>query len=137
MSEASKAILKFHNLRVTDCRVDVIQHFIDKKGAFSHRDLEVSYEQYDRVTIYRTLNNLIEVGILHKIPSESSTATYGLCDSANSSEEHFDNHVHFKCNRCGQIECLPDKEVPQISVPEGYTVKKANLILDGTCPSCS
>ncbi|MBV6647265.1 MAG: transcriptional repressor [Cyclobacteriaceae bacterium] len=137
MSEASIAILKFHNLRITDCRVHVVKHFLEGNGVYSQRDLENKYRQYDRVTIYRTLNNLLQAGVLHRIPNESGMATYGLFDQSSTSKHRFDNHIHFKCNRCGQIECLDDREVPQVSVPKGYSVERVNLIIDGTCPSCT
>ncbi len=137
MSEASKAILISQNLRITDCRTDVIQFFIEGKAAFSQRDLENEYKQYDRVTIYRTLNSLLKAGVLHKIPNESGAATYGLCHYTSTPEHHFDNHIHFNCKNCGQIECLEDKEVPQVSVPSGYTIERINLIVAGVCTKCA
>jgi len=137
MSDVNRDILKSHNLRVTDCRLDVIQFFLDSKGALSLGDLEGAYKNYDRVTLYRTLNSFLESGILHKIPNESGTATYGLCHDTCSPEQHTHNHIHFKCNTCGQIECLDDKEVPKVTVPEGYTMERVNLIVDGVCAQCT
>ena len=137
MSEILKEILKSHHLRVTNCRIDVIRYFLEKKSALSQADLERKLTQYDRVTLYRTLNSFLEFGILHKIPNESGTATYGLCYETCAPEHHTHNHIHFKCNNCGQIECLEDKEVPDVSVPEGYTMEKVNLIVDGICAECA
>ncbi|MDE0472670.1 MAG: transcriptional repressor [Ekhidna sp.] len=137
MSEILKEILKSHNLRVTNCRIDVIRYFSDKRGALSLGDLENKFTQYDRVTLYRTLNSFLKFGILHKIPNESGTATYGLCYDTCAPEQHIHNHIHFKCNNCGQIECLEDKETPNVSVPEGYTMEKVNLIVDGICAECA
>lgn len=137
MSKELKSILKSHQLRITDCRIDVMQFFMDKKGALSQGDLERQFDQYDRVTLYRTLNSFLESGILHKIPNESGTATYGLCHDTCTPEKHFHNHIHFKCNMCGQIECLDDKEVPNVSVPQGYTMERVNLIVDGVCRACA
>lgn len=137
MSAALKDILKSHSLRITDCRIDVIQYFMDKKSALSLGDLEGQFKQYDRVTLYRTLNSFLESGILHKIPNESGTATYGLCHETCGPDNHVHNHIHFKCNTCGQIECLEDKEVPSVSVPKGYVTEKVNLIVDGVCAACA
>lgn len=129
-------ILKDHSLRITNCRLDVMQLFIDEKNALSQGDLEGSLEQYDRVTLYRTLNSFLDSGILHKIPNEEGTATYGMCYDTCSPDHHHHNHIHFKCNTCGQIECLEEKEVPKVSVPKGYQVEGINMILDGVCASC-
>ena len=138
MSETNlKSILKSHDLRITDCRMDVMQFFIDTKGALSQGDLESKFTQYDRVTLYRTLHSFLDSGILHKIPNESGTATYGLCHDTCTPDHHMHNHIHFKCNQCGQIECLDDKEVPNVSVPIGYKVEGVNLIVDGVCVECA
>lgn len=135
--EHLKHILKSHALRVTDCRLDVMQFFLDEKSALSQGDLESKLSQYDRVTLYRTLNSFLESGILHRIPNETGTATYGLCHDTCSPDHHDHNHVHFKCNTCGQIECLDEKVAQSVSVPSGYQVDGINLIVDGICATCA
>lgn len=132
-----KKILKSHNLRVTDCRLNVVQFFLDTETALSQVDLESQFQQYDRVTLYRTLNSFLDSGILHKIPNSQGAATYGLCHETCSPDHHDHNHIHFKCNKCGQIECLDDKAVPEVSMPEGYRVQTVNMIVDGLCVNCA
>lgn len=136
-SEELKSILKSHNLRVTDCRLDVIDFFLKNKKALSQGDLEGQFKNYDRVTLYRTLISFLESGILHKIPNDSGVATYGLCNETCSPENHNHNHIHFKCNSCGDIECLEEKVVPTVSVPDGYMVENVNMIVDGVCSNCA
>ncbi|MEM9329544.1 MAG: transcriptional repressor, partial [Bacteroidota bacterium] len=60
-----------------------------------------------------------------------------LCPETFSPEHDGHNHIHFKCNTCGQVECLMDEAVPAVSVPEGYKVEMVNLIVDGVCAHCS
>lgn len=136
-SSELKSILKSHNLRITDCRIDVMKYFLKQKSALSQGDLEGKFKNYDRVTLYRTLNSFLESGILHRIPNESGTATYGLCHTTCTPENHEHNHVHFKCNTCGQIECLDDRKVPEVTVPMGYAVEHINMIIDGVCAKCA
>lgn len=131
-----KKILKSHNLRVTDCRLDVVQFFLEEKTALSQVDLENQFQQYDRVTLYRTLNSFLESGILHKIPNSQGAASYGVCHDTCSPDHHNHNHIHFKCNNCGQIECLDDKSVPEVNLPEGYIIETVNMIVDGVCVKC-
>lgn len=135
--ENLKTILKSHNLRITDCRLDVMDFFLEEKNALSQGDLENRFKKYDRVTLYRTLNSFLDSGILHKIPNATGVATYGLCHDTCSPEHHNHNHIHFKCNDCGQIECMDDKKVPNITVPEGYHIESVNLIVDGVCAACA
>lgn len=131
------AILKSHQLRITDCRLDVVQFFLNEKNALSQGDLENKFVKYDRVTLYRTLNTFLDSGILHKIPNETGTATYGLCHDTCSPDHHDHNHIHFKCNTCGQIECIDEKVVSNIKVPAGYQIEGVNLIVDGVCGACN
>ena len=135
--EDLKSILKSHKLRITDCRLDVIQFFIHEKNALSQGDLENRFPEYDRVTLYRTLNSFLDSGILHKIPNSTGVATYGLCHTTCSPDQHLHNHIHFKCNDCGQIICLDDKKVPDVKVPDGYQIENVNLIVDGVCAACA
>jgi len=129
-----KHILKSHKLRVTEGRVDVLEFFIRKNRALSFKDLEDEFKDSDRVTLYRTLNSFTERGVLHKIPDDSGFATYGLCHDTCSSEDHKHDHMHFKCNECGNIECL-EQNIPPVTIP-GYKVTEANLILKGICNIC-
>lgn len=130
-----KQILKNHQLRVTDCRMDILEYFTVQKRALSIRDLENQFQAYDRVTLYRTLTSFTENGVLHKIPDDSGFATYGLCYSTCSSSEHHHNHLHFKCTVCGNIECI-QMSVPDVTLP-GYVVHETNLILSGICKACA
>lgn len=132
-----KKILKSHNLRITDCRLNVLQLFLVERTALSQGDLEGEFKEYDRVTLYRTLNSFLDSGIIHKIPNSQGTATYGLCHETCSPDHHDHNHVHFKCNTCGNIECLDDNSVPEISLPIGYHVQAVNMIVDGICAKCA
>ncbi len=129
-----KQILKNHKLRVTDSRMDVLEYFLTHKKALSFKDLEEKFSTYDRVTLYRTLNSFTENGVLHKIPDDSGFATFGVCYDTCSSDHHHHNHMHFKCNECGKIECV-DEHLPAIELP-GYQIQEANLILNGICKSC-
>lgn len=133
----SQEILKNHRLRITNSRIDVLENFIEQNRALSLGALESEFPNYDRVTLYRTLNSFLESGILHKIPNDQGTATYGLCHETCGPEEHSHNHIHFKCNDCGTMECLDDRDVPSVNVPSGYQINQVNLIVDGTCANCS
>ena len=130
-----KNILKAHKLKVTNGRIDLLEFFMRKNKTMSFKDLEEEFKEFDRVTIYRTLNAFTENGLLHKIPDESGFATYGLCHDTCDAEDHKHDHMHFKCTDCGTIECL-DEHIPEIKIP-GYQIEQADLILKGTCKSCA
>jgi len=130
-----KKLLKNHALRVTDCRIDVLEKFFKNHHALSFKDLEDGLYEYDRVTLYRTLNSFIDKGLLHRIPSDDGYASFGLCKDECTDAAHHHDHVHFKCNICGHIECLSDYHVPKIDLP-GYEITEQNLIVNGICKIC-
>ncbi len=131
-----KKLLKGHKLRITDCRIDVLENFYKENHALSFKDLEDNLDDYDRVTLYRTLNSFIDKGLLHRIPSEDGFASYGLCLDECTDSSHHHDHVHFKCSVCGHIECLPDHHVPKVKLP-GYKIEEQNLIVSGVCMDCN
>jgi Fur family ferric uptake transcriptional regulator len=48
---AAKTLLKSHNLRLTECREEILRAFQEDESAKSHSDLENEFgEQFDRVT---------------------------------------------------------------------------------------
>ena len=118
MKIIAEKILKEHKLRNTPIRIAVLSYFKESNSALSHANLEQYFNnQFDRVTLYRTINSFIE----HN------------CNE----HQHYDNHVHFKCTICSKIECLHHAQIPKVKVPMGYTINAANLLLEGICSKCN
>jgi len=129
-----EAILRGHAMRVTACRIDVLNSFLETGHALSVKDLEGKLTQYDRVTLYCTLNSFICNGIIHKIFSNIAFFGFGICYDTCSPDHH--HHVHFKCDECGSIECLPSYHIPGLEIP-GYKLTEANLMAKGLCCNCN
>lgn len=129
-------ILKSHKLRVTDCRLEIIEEFLRKQVALAHSDLEESLNnQFDRVTIYRTLNTFLEQDIIHKVLDDSGSTKYALC-SHEDTHDHDHEHVHFKCEICGETTCLEMISLPSVKLPEGFKKREMNLLVQGVCDKC-
>lgn len=128
--------LRKHNLRITDTRTMVLGEFMNGNRALKQTDLENKLgKNFDRVTIYRTLNSFLESGIIHKIPDDSGVTQYALCDNCDV-HHHHDEHIHFKCVSCSKLECLDHYTVPKFDVPQGYTIQTADLVVTGVCAEC-
>ena len=83
--------------------------FYSHSGALSHGEIEKKVgEQFDRVTIYRTLQTFLDKGIIHDIPTADNFIQYALCRDNCSAGHHHDHHVHFVCEQCGNTICLED-----------------------------
>jgi Fur family transcriptional regulator, ferric uptake regulator len=130
-------ILQSHKLRITDCRLDIIQEFLAKNVALSHSDLEETLnQQFDRVTIYRTLKTFLDKDLIHKVLDDSGATKYALCAHGESEHHHNHEHVHFKCETCGETTCLEDITLPQVKLPAGFIKKEMNLLVQGICEKC-
>ncbi len=131
-----KETLKLYNLRTTTCREEVLSTFMTRKIALSHGDVEGAMgENYDRVTIYRTLKTFLEKGIIHKVLDDEGMR-YALCSHHCSEENHQHEHVHFKCNNCGKTNCIDNLHIPPVNLPLGYHAESVNLLIQGICPNC-
>lgn len=136
--EHLQQLLRNHDIRHTDGRMAILLHFSHAGHALSQPDLEKALgDQYDRVTIYRTLTLYLEKGILHKVLDDAGAMKYALCPEACAAHDHRHDHVHFKCLRCGNTHCIEELEVPHIHLPQGYTLAEANLLLSGICKVCN
>ncbi|MFZ9240250.1 MAG: Fur family transcriptional regulator, partial [Chitinophagaceae bacterium] len=122
MKKTSSEILKSSALSVTEGRKTILDIFLSSVSAMAHQDIESKCkEEYDRVTIYRTLQTFLEKGIIHTIPSSDNITRYALCnDDCIDSGHHHDNHVHFSCNACGKTICLDDTAIPSVHLPKGF-----------------
>jgi len=130
--------LKKHELRKTPCRMAVLEVFLNAQTALSHQNIEEFVgNEFDRVTIYRTLTSFEEKGILHKVPDTTGQAKYALCESNCGQQQHKENHVHFKCNECENVYCLSQIQLPDLHLPKGYQVEEAEFLLSGTCEKCN
>jgi len=49
-------------------------------------------------------------------------------------EVHFHNHYHFKCSKCGNVECI--NEEIEIKLPKDYTSENINFWITGICANC-
>lgn len=136
MSSPEK-ILKSHQLRITDCRLEIIQEFLDKNIALSHADLEeMLKDNFDRVTIYRTLKTFLDKDLIHKVLDDGGATKYALCAHGENEHDHSHEHVHFKCEVCGETTCLDDIDLPEVYLPKGFEKKEMSLLVQGVCDKC-
>ncbi|HNP21456.1 MAG TPA: transcriptional repressor [Panacibacter sp.] len=131
-------ILKRNQLSVTESRRRILDLFKNNNGALAHADIEKhTGEQFDRVTIYRTLQTFVEKGIVHTIPTADNSVLYALCKDDCEPGHHHDNHIHFICDQCGTTYCLDHLTIPQVSLPHGFRETRTDLVVSGKCDKCA
>lgn len=131
-------ILRQHELKATPQRISVLSAFLKKDKVLSLNDLNKSLgAEFDRITLYRTLNSFADHGLIHKIPDNTGGINYALCKHDSIHHTHDDNHVHFQCTSCNLTVCLEDIVIPAIRVPKNYKPEKYNFLIEGICEKCN
>lgn len=130
-------ILKDFQLRSTTSRSAILELFLHNNHALSYSDIEREIAtSFDRVTVYRTLKTFLDKGVVHKVLDDGGGLKYALCNDHCTSEGHHHEHVHFKCTKCGQTNCMDEVEVPGIKLPPGFKPLEFNLLIQGVCNKC-
>src|SRR5881396_1124489 len=130
-------MLKKNQLSVTDSRKKILELFMRTDGALAHADIEHhSGTEFDRVTIYRTLQTFVDKGIIHAIPTADNSVRYALCKDNCREGHHHDNHIHFICIKCGSTLCLEDVSVPEVRLPKGFISSETEVVVKGICNDC-
>ncbi|PZP51164.1 MAG: Fur family transcriptional regulator [Pseudopedobacter saltans] len=136
--EDIQKVLKASKLSVTETRTAILKLFLQSTGALSHAAIEkATRAQFDRVTIYRTLQSFLEKGIIHTIPTDDNSIQYALCKGECSEGHHHDDHVHFICKDCGTTYCLDHVEIPKITLPKGFKGEDFEVVVKGVCEECN
>jgi Fur family ferric uptake transcriptional regulator len=137
MYQTVDEILKNKHLSVTESRRKILGLFHQTSSALAHGDIErLSGEQFDRVTVYRTLQTFVDKGIIHTIPTADNAVLYALCKDDCSGGHHQDNHVHFICDHCNTTFCLDHVVIPEIILPGGFQAHQTNVVISGICNHC-
>nr|WP_068892659.1 transcriptional repressor [Pedobacter panaciterrae] len=129
--------LKVKDINPTAMRLLVLEFLTKQNAAISLNDLEKGMAPSDRITLYRTLKTFEEKGLVHSIEDGSGATKYALCEEDCDGENHHDLHVHFYCNTCRETFCLPNTQIPDISLPINFFRQEMNLIIKGICDQCN
>ncbi|HEX3012153.1 MAG TPA: Fur family transcriptional regulator [Syntrophomonadaceae bacterium] len=130
--------LKENNYKLTDQRMAVLQVMLENKGHHLTaeevlREARLKSPNIGIATIYRTLEKLAGISILHKTMFEAGKYSYEL------SVNHAHQHHHFVCLNCGMISEIEEDllfNLEQHIEQQGYQIIDHELKLYGYCPKC-
>lgn len=136
-------LFQLRHIKPTSVRVLVLNELERANCALSLTDLEAKLVTVDKSSIFRTLNLFLSHHMIHSIDDGSGMTKYALCapDCHCGEEEHEgelqDFHTHFRCECCGRTFCLRGLPIPQVPLPQGFTLTSANYVLVGICADCA
>ncbi len=116
-------------------RIEVLQIIGGAGHAVSLTEIQNNLQNFDRVTLYRTLQSLTEKGIIHKALDDETGSYFALCKDECSSKNHHHHHIHFRCKKCEEVYCLSPKKELDIQIP-GFKLEGFEVEATGVCESC-
>jgi Fur family ferric uptake transcriptional regulator len=91
---------------------------------------------FDRVTVFRNLNDLAEAAILSRVDVGDHTWRFELRSGDDLSGSH---HSHFVCERCNSVSCLNDfstNSLPRTHAFGAIIASVSEVVLHGCCRQC-
>lgn len=134
--DQSKWMLKRAGVRITQHRSVVMEYLLREAKPVCHADLVVALRAHEleRVTLYRILAKLCDVGLVHRV--QGSDGTWRYCAHDLCSDFCPGGHPHFLCERCATMICIAEHRLPKVELPEGYEVHSKQMLLQGICAQC-
>ncbi|MCC2607903.1 transcriptional repressor [Planctobacterium marinum] len=135
--EKAKAYCDAKGVRFTSLREKVYALMLEHSGAVGAYDLldqlKATEDSAKPATVYRSLDFLLEMGLVHKLESDN---TFIAC-------HHFDCHhpVQFLiCESCGNVEEIQSsglkEQLEEQATSLGFKVKKQTIEAHGLCAQC-
>lgn len=113
-----KKIFREYNIKATTQRLTIFGLLNITEHPLSALEIKKKLTNLDQVTIYRTLEQFTEVGLISKLTLSSNIAYY---------EYSLHHHHHAVCTKCGLIEEIKGCMAPKIYKIKN-NIKKFNII---------
>ena len=88
------------------------------------------FPRASRATIYNTLNALRDAGLVHEVYLDDAVARF---------DANLDEHHHFVCRVCDNLEDVPVAEVGALPTGKlwlGHMVENYEIVMRGVCVAC-
>ena len=132
----SCTMLKAAKLYCTKVRVAILKVLMKAARPLSQDQIarRLGKKHFDKVTIYRTLESLLKVGLVHKAFIAKRAWHFELAHKCTESQ----CHPHFTCTSCGSTHCLTEMSLPMAKSPhKGFVIHRQQVRLEGLCPACA
>ncbi len=137
MSEISKQILSDHKVSITNPRILVLEALLDSKNPLTIDELQSKLSgSVAKSTLYRVLNDLKKIKILHEFTSPDNSTVVELL-----LEDH-SHHHHLFCSDCGEIidiemssefENLLAEEIKKVEKQFNFEIQDHRVEMFGVC----
>ncbi len=137
MNKEFENILIAKQITPTPMRVMVLEYILKQSAAVSLSVLENEFQYSDKTTLYRTVKTFEEKGLIHEIKDGTEATKYALCVEDCTAGVHHDLHLHFYCNVCKKLMCLPKGNMPEVKLPASFQLQEVSFVARGICDTCT
>lgn len=132
--------LKQAGLRITRPRMVVLELLLQTRVPMSpyriHEQLTSAGKKVDVVSVYRVLETLQEIGLVHRIGMADG---YLACALGHT---HAHEGQYFQCSHCGEVVELDlarevVSKMREELADKGFVIEDLNVELSGRCAGCS
>ena len=134
-----RAELRDRGLRATPARLAVCVALRQASAPLTHAEVARRLDDRgtDQTTVFRNLNDLVEVGLVRRLEVGDHVYRFEWCGSNDAGQAH----AHFVCVECGEVTCLPDMRPSAAS-----SIQRAGkrligditeVLLKGHCAHCA
>jgi Fur family transcriptional regulator, ferric uptake regulator len=128
--------LREHGFRVTAARRAILATLLGCAGHVSADELVALVNEHEpragRMTVYRTLDVLQQLGLIRAVYQGSGAAHFVLLENGH--------HHHLVCSRCDAVvefdDCLMKELEQRLGERYGFRVQGHVLEIIGLCPAC-
>lgn len=123
-----------HESRYTSQKKEITTEIFNMSDHFEVEDfiesLRKQKKQFSRATVYRTIKQLLDAGLLQKISTKEGKVYYE--GTSNQTQ-----HAHVICNECGKILEIKDQRITDLLLEccndLGITIEYQSLHIYGKC----
>ena len=116
-------------------RRKVIDFLGTRDCAVTALEIDRELDRVGRASVYRTLEQLEELGLVQKVDLGRESTAYERVDPAGH------HHHHLVCTRCGRVLPFEDEALEEaihdVRTREDFRVEGHEVTLRGTCSLCS
>ncbi len=136
LDDKARQTLKQAKLYRTEARIAILQVLMEAARPLRQDQIagQLTKRALNKVTVYRTLQSLVEVGLVHRAFTYKRAWHFELANHCTEKQ----CHPHFTCTNCGITHCLTDISLPMATIPrKGFIISRQQVRLEGLCPACA
>ncbi|MBN8867550.1 MAG: transcriptional repressor [Solirubrobacterales bacterium] len=133
-SEYAARLIADAGLRRSTPRQRVIELLAEQSCAITALQIDAALDGVGRATVYRAIEQLEELGLVHKVDLGGSAFGY---EKLEPSGHH---HHHIVCDDCGKVEPFEDEALEDAIHDihrKGFKLETHEVTLHGHCADCS